>query len=99
MASVQESLNTNAKFLSIQQVADMFLYANLNDFPPPSGNEEKIWQGAIQALQSEQWEVALIQLEKLEKVKGLSHLQLTLLKVLNLYVNAASRINRGDDEL
>ncbi|KAL3908073.1 MAG: hypothetical protein SGARI_003232 [Bacillariaceae sp.] len=87
VALIQDSLRTKGSVLSIQQVADMFLYANIKDFPPPSSKGEKTWQGAMEALQSERWELALVQLEKLEKQFGseLSQLQMALLYVLQEY--------------
>jgi hypothetical protein len=98
---IQKSLSSKGSVLSIQQVADMFLYANLKDFPPPSSKGEKTWQGAMEALQSERWELSLIQLDKLEKEfeSELSQLQLSLLKVLREYVRSASEMNRGEGEL
>ncbi|KAL3920405.1 MAG: hypothetical protein SGILL_003283, partial [Bacillariaceae sp.] len=95
---IQESLRSKGSILSIQQVADMFLYANIMDFPPPSSKGEKTWQGAMEALQADRWELALVQLEKLEEQLGseLSQLQLSLLHVLQQYVKSSSGINRGE---
>ncbi|KAG7365283.1 hypothetical protein IV203_038486 [Nitzschia inconspicua] len=100
VALIQESLTTKGNILSIQQVADMFLYANLNDFPSPASKEENIWKTAMEALQSQRFEVALVQFQKLEERSGnqLSKLQVELLHVLRQYVKAASGINRGEDE-
>jgi tetratricopeptide (TPR) repeat protein len=102
VALMQESLTTKGSILSIQQVADMFLYANINDFPMPASKEEKTWQAAMEALQSQKFEVSLIQLQKLEEQPSgqqLSQLQRALLHVLQQYVRSASGINRGDEEL
>jgi hypothetical protein len=102
VALVEESLVTKGSLLSIQQVGDMFLYANLNDFPLQSSKEEKIWQGAMKAVQSQKFELALIQLEKLEEQQQsnrMSPLQLELLQVLKQYVKSASGVNEGDTEL
>jgi hypothetical protein len=103
---VQQSLSSNGSLLSIQQVADMFVYANLDDFPLPSSKEEKLWQSAMEALQSQKFEIALVQLDKLEDSQHPNHspqimspLQRTLLQVLKQYVKSASGVNRGDDEL
>jgi hypothetical protein len=55
----------------------------------------------MEALQSESWELAFVELEKLENFSNdnLSELQIVLLNVLKLYIKSASGINRGDDEL
>jgi tetratricopeptide (TPR) repeat protein len=102
VALVEESLVTKGSLLSIQQVGDMFLYANLNDFPLQSSKGEKIWQGAMKAMQSQKFELALTQLEKLEEQQQsnrMSPLQLKLLQVLKQYVKSASGVNAGDAEL
>lgn len=38
--------------LSIQQTADIFLYANLHNFPPDGSNEIQYWTNAVMALNS-----------------------------------------------
>jgi hypothetical protein len=101
VALIQESMKAKGSILSIQDVVSLFLYANIDDYPPKSSKVEKIWQSAMEALQSESWELAFVELEKLENFSNdnLSELQIVLLNVLKLYIKSASGINRGDDEL
>ena len=96
---VIESASTKGSMLSIQQVADMFLYANLNDFPLAKSKEEKNWGRAMQSLQSQKWEMALMEFEKLEKNSKdkLSNLQIALLHILKQYCKSASGIDLSDE--
>lgn len=101
VALINQSLSKKGSILSVQMIADMFLYANLNDFPPAKSKEEKIWARGMQSLQSKQWEMAFIEFEKLEKHSDdeLSHLQTSLLQALKQYCRSLSGINLGSDEL
>jgi len=100
-ALINESLSTKGGILSIQQAADMFLYASLNDFPLAKSKEEKIWARGMQSLQSKKWEMAFMEFQKLEKKSQdkLSNLQTALLKVLKQYCKSVSGIDLGSDEL
>ena len=99
VALINKSVTKKGGILSIQQVADMFLYANLNDFPPARSKEEKIWARAMQSLQSEKWEMAFMEFGKLEKnsKEELSNLQLALLYVLKQYCRSVSDIDLHDE--
>lgn len=99
VAIIQESLTHKGSILSIQEVANMFVYANILDLPAPSSKEEKTWNAAMEAMQLQQFEVCLVQLETLllQYHDSLSHLQVALLHVLQQYAKSASRINRGDE--
>jgi hypothetical protein len=96
---VNQSISSKGNMLSIQQVADMFLYADLNNFPPDKSKEEKIWARAMRSLQSKEWEIAYIEFEKLEKnsKEKLSKLQTSLLYVLKQYCNSESGIDLNDE--
>lgn len=87
VALIQQSISTKGSMISIQQAADMFLYANLNDFPPNESKGEKFWARAMRSLQVKHWEIALLEFEKLEKIfkEKLSDLQIALLHVLKQY--------------
>ena len=99
MTLVIESTSAKGSILSIQMVADMFLYANLNDFPMDKSKEEKNWGRAMQSLQAQKWEMALMEFEKLEKNSKdkLSTLQIALLHILKQYCKSASGINLSDE--
>jgi hypothetical protein len=94
---VDQSLS-KASVLNIQQTADLFLYANLDDFPPENSKDEKNWAAAMRSLQSERWDTAFQGFEKLEtNVKEkLSALQLAVLGVLKNYCTAASAGGVGE---
>jgi hypothetical protein len=96
---VKESTTIKGSVISIQQVADMFLYASIEDFPLVKSKEEKIWQSGMHSLQSQKWEMAGMQFEKLEKTSKakLSHLQIALLHILKQYCKTVSGINRGEE--
>ena len=96
---VDQSVSSKGSMLSIQWVADMFLNADLNDFPPDKSKEEKIWARAMRSLQSKEWEIAYIEFEKLEKnsKEKLSQLQSSLLYVLKQYCELVSGIDRNDE--
>jgi hypothetical protein len=96
---VDQSISSKGSMLSIQQVADMFLYADLNDFPPDKSKEEKIWARAMRSLQSKEWEIAYIEFQKLEKnsKEKLSQLQTSLLHVLKQYCRSVSDIDLNDE--
>jgi len=100
---VNESLfaSKGGSALSIQEVADMFLYANLNDYPLAKSREEKIWARGMQSLQARNWEIAFVEFEKLQRTsrEELSNLQLSLLNVLKQYCKSVSGIDLGSDEL
>eukprot|EP00537_Pseudo-nitzschia_pungens_P018144 CAMPEP_0172408368 /NCGR_PEP_ID=MMETSP1061-20121228/75815_1 /TAXON_ID=37318 /ORGANISM="Pseudo-nitzschia pungens, Strain cf. pungens" /LENGTH=313 /DNA_ID=CAMNT_0013144493 /DNA_START=275 /DNA_END=1216 /DNA_ORIENTATION=- len=99
---VNESLGSKGGIaLSIQEVADMFLYANLNDYPLAKSREEKIWARGMQSLQARNWEIAFVEFEKLQRTsrEELSNLQLSLLNVLKQYCKSVSGIDLGSDEL
>lgn len=100
-ALINESLTKKGSILSIQEVADMFLYANLNDFPVAKSKEEKIWARGMQSLQSKNWELAFMEFDKLQKTtkEELSKLQISLLNVLKQYCKSVSGIDLGNDEL
>ena len=99
VALVKESTTIKGSVISIQQVADMFLYANIEDFPPVKSKEERIWHSGMQSLQSQKWEMAGMQFEKLEKTSKakLSHLQIALLHILKEYCRKFSGIDRGEE--
>lgn len=83
----------NDIIIDVQQVADMFLYADLSDFPTTQSREGLIWKTAMHAMQDEDWDLATQQIEKLSRVSGdkLSSLQSTLLQILQEYSAAAGR--------
>jgi hypothetical protein len=99
LALVKESTAVKGSVISIQMVADMFLYANLDDFPLVKSKEAKIWQSGMQSLQSQKWEMASMQFEKLEKTSKakLSQLQIALLHILKQYCKTVSGIDRGEE--
>jgi tetratricopeptide (TPR) repeat protein len=80
--------------LSLQDVADMFLYANISDFPAPNSKQEKVWRKAMQSLQNDDFKAAGQHFEKLQSHPDLSDLQSHLLKALLLYVTRSA-----EDEL
>lgn len=72
--------------LSLQQAADMFLYANLDDYPNPKSKTEKLWAKGMQALQKDDYKSALIHILKLQEDTKFSDLQLHLLKAIEGHV-------------
>ena len=99
VALISQSVSTKGSMLSIQQIADMFLYADLNDFPTNGSKEEKNWARAMRSLQSKEWETAHIEFGKLEKhsEEKLSILQKALLQVLKQYCKSVSGVNLSDE--
>jgi tetratricopeptide (TPR) repeat protein len=79
--------------LSLQD-ADMFLYANISDFPAPNSKQDKIWRKAMHSLQTDDFKAAGQHFEKLQSHPDLSGLQSHLLKALLLYVTRSA-----EDEL
>jgi len=75
--------------LSLEQMANMFLYAHLSNFPGPGSPEEKLWEKAMVSIEAysktenaKHLDKALQHLIKLEKYKKFSHLQSHLLQSL-----------------
>lgn len=99
VALINKSLTTKGSILSIQQAADMFLYANLKNFPSEKSKEERRWAKAMQSLQSKEWDIAYIEFGKLEKnfEEQLSNLQIAILHVLSQYCKSMSGISLNDE--
>lgn len=83
--------------VTIQQAADMFLYANINDYPSPGSTDEIVWTTVMHSMQKKDWDGALEGINKLRRPvpgsrsrdgdnnKKLSELQLTILHMLQDY--------------
>jgi len=87
MALVKEGMLSKGGMLNIQQVADMFLYAELNDFPSNGSKAEKLWGKSMIMMNKKHWELAFLDLQKLETSyqEQLSELQVALLGALKQY--------------
>jgi hypothetical protein len=77
--------------VDIQQVADMFLYANIDDYPKPDSHDEMIWKTIMHAMQEKDGDVASKHIHKLLFVRNstnntrLSALQTRILHLLKEY--------------
>lgn len=88
--TLSSQIKKNAS-ISLQATADMFLYASLEDFPPPNSQAEKYWKTGMQELQHDNYMAANRHLSKLSEESGLSDLQIHLLKALKVHMEMNSK--------
>eukprot|EP00978_Attheya_sp_CCMP212_P024380 scaffold76485_cov55-Attheya_sp.AAC.4 len=89
--------------LSLEQMANMFLYAHLSNFPAPGSPKEKLWEKAMvpieaysEAEDAKHLDKALQNLIKLEKYNNFLHLQSHLLQSLRTLL--LKKLKNGEGE-
>jgi len=94
---INEKVSEKGGMISIEHIANMFLYADLGHWPPNRGKEVREYSKATRSLHFNEWELAAIEFGKFEEKyrSQMSELQKTIVRVLQIYCQAAA----GSDEL
>lgn len=92
---VVESMTRKGGMISIKHIGEMFLYANLNDFPLPKTRPLKDWHKIMRAMLFNEFEDAHIDFGMFAETheNELSDLQKTIIKALQNYCMAAAMNN------
>ena len=89
---INEAISKKGSMLSIQHIADMFLYANLNNFPPAKTRSLRDWGKAMRAMQFNEFELAYVEFGLFEETyeDKTTDLQKTIITALKKYCEAAA---------
>lgn len=89
---VEEKISEEGAMISIEHIANMFDYANLDLWPPSRGKEVRDYAKAMRSMHFNEWELAVDELRNFEEKyrDKTSDLQKTILNTLIVYCEAAS---------